>query len=112
MIFTAIPDVLVTEDAIKIVHDFLGYPVYIIGFIGIAKLLGALVILTPGFNRLKEWAYAGLIIDLAGATYSVIAKGATFPQWSFMLLPITIGALSYIYHHKKLNAFQLQTIKK
>lgn len=111
MIFSAVPDVLVTEDAVNLMHDFLGYPVYIIGFIGIAKLLGALVVLTPGFNRVKEWAYAGLIIDLVGATYSVIAKGATFAQWSFMLLPITIGVLSYIYHHKKLNAVQLQTIK-
>ncbi len=111
MIFSAIPDALVTEDAIRIVHEFLGYPVYIIGFIGIAKLLGALVLLTPGFNWVKEWAYAGLMIDLAGATYSVIAKGATLPQWGFMLLPITIGLLSYIYHHKKLNAIQLLTIK-
>ena len=111
MIFSAIPDALVTEDAIKIVHDFLSYPVYIIGFIGIAKLLGALVILTPGFNSVKEWAYAGLMIDLVGATYSMIAKGATFAQWSFMVLPIAMGALSYIYHHKKLNAVQLQTIK-
>jgi hypothetical protein len=111
MIFSAIPDALVTEDAIKLVHDFLGFPVYIIGFIGIAKLLGALVILTPGLNRLKEWAYAGLMIDLVGATYSVIARGATFAQWSFMFLPVAIGVLSYIYHHKKLNAVQLQTIK-
>lgn len=111
MIFSSIPDVLVTEDAVKLVHDFLGYPVYIIGFIGIAKLLGALVILTPGFNRIKEWAYAGLMIDLFGATYSVIKMGATFSQWSFMILPVAVGALSYIYHHKKLNAVQLQTIK-
>ena len=111
MIFSAIPDALVTEDAIKIVHDSLGYPVYIIGFIGIAKLLGALILLIPGFNRVKEWAYAGLLIDLRGARYSVIRMGATLPQWGFMILPITIGALSYIYHHKKLKAGQVQTIK-
>ena len=111
MIFSAIPDIFVTEDAIKIMHDFLGYPVYIISFIGIAKLIGALVIITPGFNRIKEWAYAGLMIDLAGATYSVISKGATFEQWSFMFLPFIVGALSYIYHHKRIRVVQLQTIK-
>ena len=110
MIFSAIPDALVTQDAIKIVHDFLGYPVYIISFIGIAKLLGALTLLVPGFDRTKEWAYAGLMVDLVGATYSVIAMGATVPQWSFMLLPITIGALSYIYYHRKLKAANIQTI--
>jgi hypothetical protein len=109
MIFTAIPDLLVTDDAIKIVHDFLGYPVYLIGFLGFAKLLGALIILIPGFNRIKEWAYAGLFIDLVGATYSVIAMGATVPQWSFMLLPMAVGVLSYIYQHK-LNAFKLQAV--
>ena len=103
MIFSAIPDALVTDEAIKLVHDFLGYPVYIIGFIGIAKLLGALIILIPGFTRVKEWAYAGLLIDLIGAAYSVIVMGATFVQWSFMILPITGGALSYIYYHKKLK---------
>ena len=110
MIFSAVPDALVTEDAIKIVHDFLGYPVYIIGFIGIAKFLGAIVILIPGINRIKEWAYAGLMIDLTGATYSVIFMGATFAQWSFMILPITIGALSYIYHHKKRRETQTKSI--
>ena len=110
MIFSAIPDALVTDDAVKIVHDFLGYPVYLISFLGVAKLLGAVIILLPGFNRVKEWAYAGLIIDLIGATYSVIAMGATVAQWSFMLLPVFIGALSYIYHHK-LNAVKLQTVK-
>ena len=112
MIFSAIPDALVTKDAIKLMHDFLGYPVYIIRFIGIAKLLGALILLIPGFNQVKEWAYAGLLIDLLGATYSVIVMGATLPQWGFMILPITIGALSYIYHHKKLKAVQVITIKK
>lgn len=103
MIFSAIPDALSTKEAIGIMHDFLGYPVYIISFIGVAKLLGAIAILIPGFNRLKEWAYAGLIFDLLGATYSIIVMGATFMQWGFMLLPLLAGTLSYIYHHKKLK---------
>jgi len=54
--------------------------------------------------------FAGLMIDLLGATYSVIMMGATLPQWGFMILPITIGALSYIYHRKKLKEGQVQTI--
>ncbi len=112
MIFSAIPDALVSDDAIKIMHDFLGYPVYIIGFIGVAKLLGAVIILIPGFNRIKEWAYAGLMVDLFGGTYSVIAMGATISQWGFMLLPLTAGALSYIYHHRRLRETRLQTVKK
>jgi hypothetical protein len=112
MIFSAVPDALATEDAVKIVHDFPGYPVYIISFFGIAKFPGALVVLIPGLNRIKEWAYAGLMIDLLGATYSMIATGAAFMQWSFMILPVTVGALSYIYHHKKLKAASLSWLQK
>ncbi len=75
MIFSAIPDLMVTPQAVDIVSTQLGYPEYFIRFIGIAKLLGAIAILIPGYSRLKEWAYAGLFFDLIGATYSSIAIG-------------------------------------
>jgi uncharacterized membrane protein YphA (DoxX/SURF4 family) len=36
-----------------------GYPQQLRIILGIAKPLGAIVLLIPGFRRLKEWAYAG-----------------------------------------------------
>ena len=60
MLFSSIPDIMKNEQAIEIMHKQLGYPEYLIQFIGVAKLLGVIAILVPGFNRLKEWAYAGL----------------------------------------------------
>lgn len=36
-----------------------GYPQQLRVLLGIAKLLGALTLLVPGWPRLKEWAYAG-----------------------------------------------------
>lgn len=36
-----------------------GYPQQLRVILGIAKPLGAIVLLIPGFLRLKEWAYAG-----------------------------------------------------
>lgn len=36
-----------------------GYPQQLRIILGIAKPLGAIVLLVPGFLRLKEWAYAG-----------------------------------------------------
>jgi hypothetical protein len=39
MTFSAIPNILVNDDSIKFLHDMLGYPVYFIPFIGVAKLL-------------------------------------------------------------------------
>ncbi len=104
MIFSAIPDALSSADAVQLMHDQLGYPLYIIPFIGVAKILGALVLFIPGFARVKEWAYAGLMFDLIGAMYSLLYIGGGIAAGGFMSLIILIGALSYIYHHKKMKA--------
>ena len=37
----------------------LGYPQQLRIILGVAKGLGAIVLVIPGFGRLKEWAYAG-----------------------------------------------------
>jgi hypothetical protein len=82
-------------------HEGLGYPVYFIPFIGMAKVLGITAILIPGYSTIKEWAYAGLFFDLIGATYSIISLGAPAANWSFMILPLGLAAGSYIFYHKK-----------
>lgn len=104
MIFSAIPDALSSADAVQLMHDQLGYPLYIIPFIGIAKIIGALVLFIPGFARVKEWAYAGLMFDLIGAMYSLLYIGGGIAAGGFMSLIIFIGVLSYIFYHKKLKA--------
>ena len=48
----------------------LGYPVYILRILGFWKVLGAVVLLLPGYPRLKEWAYAGIFFELSGAAAS------------------------------------------
>ena len=53
----------------------LGYPSYFTDILGAAKLLAAAVLLVPGFPRLKEWAYAGIMINMVGAAVSHIAVG-------------------------------------
>ena len=102
MLSSAIPNLLSSKEWITIFEQ-LGYPLYLLPFIGMAKLLGVIVLLTPGFNRLKEWAYAGFFFDLVGATYSAIYVGGFVPQMLIMLVPFGLGALSYIYHHKRTN---------
>ena len=79
----------------------LGYPIYFLSIIGVWKILGVVAILIPGYPRIKEWAYAGLLFDLGGATYSIIASGQSVGNWIFMVLPIGLGICSYIYYHKK-----------
>ena len=48
----------------------LGYPPYILHILGFWKLLGGVVLLLPGYPRLKEWAYAGIFFELSGAAAS------------------------------------------
>jgi uncharacterized membrane protein YphA (DoxX/SURF4 family) len=70
----------------------LGYPVYLLGFLGVAKLLGAAAILAPKLPRLKEWAYAGIAFDLLGATYSHAAHGDPIDQ---ILTPAVFLAVAF-----------------
>jgi hypothetical protein len=101
MLFSAFPDIISSPDAIKFMNH-LGYPNYIIPFLGIAKLLGIIAILIPGNFRIKEWAYAGLFFDLAGATYSAIGTEGFHSSVLFMVLPITFLFLSYYLWHKRM----------
>lgn len=99
MLFSAIPDVLEMPEAMIFITG-LGYPAYFVRFIGVAKVLGVIAILIPSFKRLKEWAYAGLFFDLAGATYSVIAKEGFRVDILFMVWPIGFLFISYYLWHK------------
>ena len=51
----------------------LGYPEYFAVMLGIGKILGIAVVLAPGLPRAKEWAYAGMTIDLVAALVSHVA---------------------------------------
>ena len=104
MLFSSIPDIMVTAESVTFMKNGLGYPIYIIPFLGVAKLLGVIAILIPGFPRIKEWAYAGLVFDLLGATYSVAAAGNSHGMWMFNLLPLAFAAASYVLYHKKAQA--------
>jgi hypothetical protein len=53
----------------QIVSD-LGYPVYVLLFLGVWKILGAAAIIAPGLPRLKEWAYAGTFFQITAAAAS------------------------------------------
>jgi hypothetical protein len=70
----------------------LGYPLHFIVLLGVWKVLGALVLFAPGLRLVKEWAYAGIFIDLSGAVVASAANGgAAFHVIAPMLL---IGILA------------------
>jgi hypothetical protein len=103
MLLSSIPNIISVPDAVELVVKHLGYPAYFLPMIGVAKLAGAIAIIVPGFPRIKEWAYAGLIYDLTAAIYSAISVGDPVSQWLPIIVPIILLASSYIYHHKRLQ---------
>lgn len=107
MLSSAIPDIFMLPEAVTFMNH-LGYPNYFIPFIGVAKVLGIIAILIPGFPRIKEWAYAGLFFDLAGASYSAIATDGFQPSILVMLLPLVFLFISYFLHHKKMKLKEQQ----
>ena len=99
MTFSAIPDILMVDDAVQFITH-LGYPEYFIPFIGVAKVLGCIAIMVPFLQKIKEWAYAGLFFDLIGAVYSNIMTDG-FQPGMFMMVPIfAIAITSYLYNQK------------
>ena len=99
MLLGSIQDVLrVPAARAWFVH--LGYPSYLLPVIGIAKILGVTAVVAPGTRRLKEWAYAGLVFDLLGATYSHISVGDSF-AWIIPVIGLLLVAGSYAFYRKK-----------
>jgi len=76
----------------------LGFPVYIIYPLAIAKLLGVIAILSNKSKFLKEWAYAGFFFDfvLALSAHWVVNDGEFVPAFVAILLLI----VSYRYEKK------------
>jgi DoxX-like family len=90
MLMASIPDILRIPQAVE-VFTHLGYPTYLLPFLGIAKTLAVITILAPSFLWLKEWAYAGLIFDLIGAFYSHLAVGDPPSAWMFPVDRAVLG---------------------
>jgi hypothetical protein len=107
MMMSAVPDILVMDLAVKGFAE-MGLPACLVPFLGVAKALGVIAILVPGFPRLREWAYAGLIMDLVGAIYLIICSGKSAENWVPVFIPLIIGFVSYAFYHKRLKLKQQQ----
>jgi uncharacterized membrane protein YphA (DoxX/SURF4 family) len=74
----------------------LGYPTYFLAILGTWKILGAIVVVAPRLPRLKEWAYAGMIFDLTGATASraAVGDGAAMVVVPLMIAGVVLASWS------------------
>jgi hypothetical protein len=81
----------------------LGYPIYFMKLLGVAKLCGIAAILYGGFPTLKEWAYAGFTFDTVGAFWSHAAHGDGVLVASVPLVFLAVQLVSY-FLWKRLSA--------
>ena len=100
MLLSAVPDVLRVPDAL-VVMNRLGYPQYLLPFLGTAKILGVAAVLAPGLPRIKEWAFAGLTIDVSGALYSHLSVGDPPGAWLPAVIALALIGGSYAAHHMR-----------
>jgi uncharacterized membrane protein YphA (DoxX/SURF4 family) len=72
-----------------------GYPQQLRIILGIAKLLGAITLVVPGFAKLKEWAYAGFTFAWTSAFVAhYLAKDG--PTAFMPLILLVLLAISYL----------------
>jgi len=102
MLLSAIPDVLQIPGAVSVFRH-LGYPPYLLLFLGTAKTLGVAAVLIPGLPKIKEWAFAGLMFDLTGAFYSHLSVGDPPSGWMPAVLGLVLVSSSHVAYRMRLD---------
>jgi len=87
---------LLRADPMREGMQTLGYPLYVMTILGVAKLLGVVALLVPGRPLLKEWAYAGFTFNLIGATASHVFAGDPLSEALPPVFLLCLGAASYV----------------
>jgi alpha/beta superfamily hydrolase len=84
----------------------MGYPIYLMTFLSVLKLLGVVALLQDKFKTIKEWAFAGFSFSLIGAA---VSHACIHDQVAFIVLPIVfLGILLTLYYFWR-KFEQLQT---
>jgi uncharacterized membrane protein YphA (DoxX/SURF4 family) len=83
----------------------LGYPTYLLTFLGIVKVIGVVVVLIPKFPVLKEWAYAGFFFLMTGAIFSHVESGDSFKEIFPSALLLIMTTVSWYFRpiSRKMN---------
>jgi membrane protease YdiL (CAAX protease family) len=82
---------------------YLQYPAYLLTILGVAKILAVIGILQRFSPTLREWAYAGITIDIVGAIASMIAVGSEFMMIIPAVISLLVVAISYFTMRKKMS---------
>lgn len=97
-----------TDPQVAVGFGHLGFPDYFRQELGIAKLIGAVVVILPMVPlRVKEWAYAGLAITFVSAFIAHTAVDGASTGIA-PLISLVLLVVSYVFLHKRENATEVR----
>lgn len=78
----------------------LGYPPHFIYMLGVAKVVGILVLLTPNkLLKLKEWVFAGIFFDITFAFFSKL-NVLGFAATADAIIAFVMVSVTYVFFRK------------
>ena len=80
--------------------EHLGFPDYFRIELGVAKIIGVLLLLAPFTGRLKEWVYAGFTINMISGSIAHAAAGDPISAVLTPLVLLGVLAVSYVTFQK------------
>ena len=86
----------------------LGYPLYVMKILAVAKLLGIAAIAIGSFATLKEWAYAGFVFEACGALASHLCAGDSLTIAPLPVISLTLGLVSFLLWKQLLRQLALR----
>jgi hypothetical protein len=91
-----------TKPELAAAFKHLGFPDYFRVELGIAKFLGALILILPQIPaRIKEWVYAGFGITFISAAIAHFSSGDPASVAVMPIVFLIVLVVSNIYLHKK-----------
>jgi hypothetical protein len=74
----------------------MGYPIYLMTFLSVLKLLGVIALLQDKFKTIKEWAFAGFSFTLIGAA---VSHACVNDQILFIIMPVVFLAILFALYY-------------
>lgn len=76
--------------------QLMGYPIYLMTFLSILKLLGVIALLQNKFKTIKEWAFAGFSFTLIGAA---VSHACINDKVAFIMMPLIFLVILFALYY-------------
>ena len=76
--------------------NLMGYPIYLMTFLSVLKILGVVALLQDKFKTIKEWAFAGFSFTLIGAA---VSHACINDQVLFIVMPVIFLVILFALYY-------------